>query len=164
MKLLINEIERILHLPGNYKNGNVLEMTYVLDYGMEWENLENTISDVTKRLKSHSEIFRNVRLNVVDWVSDSDINNCIIPMSMVTIRKNNNPCKYSSNVKHLEVLTEYLKKFHARSKIIILFTDGNYVIGDKQRFKDSLIPFLGRKMIVCGSGCSHLTIFTPAKS
>ena len=65
-------VERILHVPGNYKGG-ILEMALVVDCNMDKTTAKEGIAAIVKALKSHSETFRNVRLNVVWWKSDEEI-------------------------------------------------------------------------------------------
>ena len=48
----------------------------------------------------------------------------------------------------LDELCAYLKLYHARSKCIILFTEGNYEHGDKEKLKQSLNPFLKHKLLI----------------
>ena len=48
----------------------------------------------------------------------------------------------------LEELLHYLKKFHARSKIIFIFNKNSVSIYDKVEVKDALSPFLGQKLFV----------------
>ena len=62
-------VERILHVPGNYKGG-ILEMALVVDCNLEAQTAKENVQAMIKALKSHSETFRNVRLNVVWWKSD----------------------------------------------------------------------------------------------
>ena len=65
-------VERILHVPGNYKGG-ILEMALIIDCNMSKETAKTNVQAIVKALKSHSEVFRNVRLNVVWWKSDEEI-------------------------------------------------------------------------------------------
>ena len=76
-----NTVERVLHVPGNY-NGGILEMAVVLDYNVEKETIKNLVPQLFRCLKMHSEVFRNVRLNMVQWESDEVIKNQVTPMSM----------------------------------------------------------------------------------
>lgn len=49
--------------------------------------------------------------------------------------------------KRIEVLYQYLKFYHARSRLILLFADGQYRIGDEKLRCAALKPFHGRKLI-----------------
>lgn len=40
-----------------------------------------------------------------------------------------------------------LKKFYARSKLIIIFSEGKNKIEEKERFRESLKPFLEKKTV-----------------
>ncbi|MGN0325704.1 MAG: hypothetical protein ACI4DW_05300 [Lachnospiraceae bacterium] len=145
----IHAIEHILHVPGNYRGG-ILEMTIVLDTGYPMEECKLVIKDHLTVLKQHSDIFSNVRLNLVLWDSDETITNTVTSMSMLMLGrglpKQEEP--QSSSDKSPELLCNYLKKFHARSKILLLFTKENYVIQEKEVLQNCLQPFLGRKLLI----------------
>ena len=53
--------------------------------------------------------------------------------------------KHSAGKNFLK-LVQYLKLFQARSKIIILLTDGGY-IGSMENAKSAMQPFLDKKMM-----------------
>lgn len=53
------------------------------------------------------------------------------------------PCK-----KYYEELFAYLKKFHARSKVILVFADERNEVRDVQIMKESLSPFLKNKLLI----------------
>ena len=75
-------VERILHVPGNYKGG-ILEMALVVDCNLETQTAKENVQAMIKALKSHSETFRNVRLNVVWWKSDEEIVTEVTPMTVL---------------------------------------------------------------------------------
>lgn len=54
--------------------------------------------------------------------------------------------------KRLELLAGELKKFYARSKLILLFTDGDCQVEDDELFEENMHPFLYRKFIVIQPG------------
>ena len=78
-------VERILHVPGNYRGG-ILEMALVVDCTMDKDSAKENIQVLIKALKTHSEVFRNVRLNVVWWKSDAEIVTEVIPMTVMQMR------------------------------------------------------------------------------
>lgn len=49
--------------------------------------------------------------------------------------------------KALEILTEQLKKFYARSKLILVLTDGGLTVQNKEQSEESLKPFLEKKLV-----------------
>lgn len=149
MKLLLNDVERVLHAPGNLLGNNLTEMAVVLDYGLSCETLKNVSKEVILTLKKKGDLFRNVRLNVVKWVSDEIIMNEVIPLSMLAIGKGFEDYDDYETVcgKHIDVLAGKLKQFQARSKLIILITDGDFKVYDKNTFHESLQPFLHKKWI-----------------
>ncbi|MFQ7550535.1 MAG: hypothetical protein ACLRMZ_09805 [Blautia marasmi] len=49
--------------------------------------------------------------------------------------------------KSLDALTDTLKRFHARSKLVICLLGKDAVMLDEKRIRENLQPFLGRKSI-----------------
>lgn len=143
---LKNSVERILHVRGNY-DGGILEMAVVIDHCLSKEDVKEYVPQFLRALKMHSEVFRNVRLNMVDWISDSEILNKVSPMSMVMLSGYYE--EYQSNLeeKNMESLVQYLKLFQARSKVVILITAGNCLVSDEEALKKSMQPFLDKKMM-----------------
>lgn len=140
-----NTIERILHVKGNYQGG-ILEMTLVVDGNLEPATRKQVIPKVIRALKQQGEVFRNVRFNYSVWNSDTEITNKVCPMMLAMTENFYEKEETSNNEKNLEKLVEYLKKFHARSKLVILITDGSYKTGDKEQIKASMQPFLDKKL------------------
>ena len=140
-----NSIERILHVKGNY-NGGVLEMAVVIDENLEREQLQEILPQLLRTLKMHSEVFRNVRLNVVNWKSDEDISEKAVPMAVAGMASYYSDYEKHSAGKDFLKLVQYLKLFQARSKIIMLLTDGGY-IGSMENAKSAMQPFLDKKMM-----------------
>ena len=140
-----NSIERILHVKGNY-NGGVLEMAVVIDENLEREQLQEILPQLLRTLKMHSEVFRNVRLNVVNWKSDEDISEKAVPMAVAGMASYYSDYEKYRAGKDFLKLVQYLKLFQARSKIIILLTDGGY-IGSMENAKSAMQPFLDKKMM-----------------
>ena len=66
---LHNQIERVLHVPGNYRGG-ILEMAIVIDCAYDKERVQTLCADIVTSCKKQSEVFRNIRLNVVTWRSE----------------------------------------------------------------------------------------------
>lgn len=141
-----NDVERVLHVKGNY-NGGILEMAVILDYCLAKEAIQKTVPMLLRSLKMHSEVFRNVRLNVVDWKSDTEIENRVSPMSMVMLESYYEDYKQLERKKNLAPLTEYLKLFQARAKLIILVTDGSYTVENEIELKKTMQPFLEKKFM-----------------
>ncbi|MBD5544881.1 MAG: hypothetical protein HDR01_11750 [Lachnospiraceae bacterium] len=147
---LNNQVDRILHMPGNFRGGN-LEMTMVFDYAMDIGQLKEDAGQIIAALKAHSPVFQNVRFNGVKWKGDSSIINQVTPMTFVQIGKffeEENPHVPSqAGAKNLVILLEQLKLFHARSKLILILTQGQYQISDKEAAKSALTPFLKQKIL-----------------
>ncbi len=142
-----NAIERVLHVPGNY-NGGALEMAMVFDCNLPKEPICQMGKDIAALLKSHSEIFRNVRVNGIRWETDEGLVKEVTSLPHLQMGRYFEVYECTVHRKRLELLTEQLKKFYARSKIIILFTDENYCIEDAVLYKESMHPFLYRKLIL----------------
>lgn len=145
-KKLKDMTERVLHVPGNY-TGGILEMTLVLDFKLEKEYIKETAKDIVRALKSKGEVFRNVRFNVVRWKSDVQIETEAAAMTMLLTDGFYEDFVREDNEKRAELLMENLKKFHARSKLIIIVSD-EFAAGDEQRFQAAVTPFLERKSIL----------------
>ena len=146
-----NTVERILHVPGNYK-GDVLEMAVVLDHNVSRETVSELIPQLFRTLKMHSEVFRNVRLNMVQWESDELISGQVAPMSMAGLASYYDGYECRPVRKDLQKLIQYLKLFQARSKLIILVTDGANEEGSKESLKAAMQPFLDKKLMQLAVG------------
>ena len=68
-KNLKNAVERVLHVPHNY-TGGILEMTFVVDHGLSKEIAVPMTKKIAALLRSHSQVFQNVRLNLLHWKED----------------------------------------------------------------------------------------------
>ena len=145
-KQFVNKVEMILHSPCNIPS-KMFEMTVVLDRNLSKDMAETIVPHLLKVLKRHSEVFANVRLNMVKWEEDDKIINQIISMSMAMLSSCYKDYEQRVCVKYYPILMENLKLFHARSKLIIVVTDGNYEIGDEAALKKRMLPFLCRKVM-----------------
>ena len=138
-------VDAILHVPGNYRGGS-LEMTIVIDTSLEREDFQEAVAEVVRALKRSNEIFRNVRLNLVLW--GAEITTGIVPMAMLMTGS------------AYEDLFGYLKKFHARSKVILVFAEEQNRIEDKEAAREALSPFLKSKiLVISGQVVSGTQIF-----
>lgn len=150
-KIQLNkQVDRILHTPGNQPaGGQQLEMAFVLDCSSNIEYIKSTAQDAVAALKSHDKIFQNVRSNVVFWGMEK-ISTETMPMSFIQMGKPFVDLKKAKvdKLSKLDELCAYLKLYHARSKCIIMITEGNYEPGDKEKLKQSLNPFLKQKMLI----------------
>lgn len=140
-------VERILHVPGNYKGG-ILEMALVIDCGLPAEEAKEQVQGIVKALKSHSETFRNVRLNVIWWKSDREIATEVLPMAAMQLGTPFDGYEQKQEDKCIDKLLENLKLFQARSKLILLLCKGDFSVQDQEKCMESLKPFLGRKMLL----------------
>lgn len=149
-----NAVERALHVPGNY-TGGILEMAMVFDCSLSTECVERIGKDIAALLKSHSEVFRNVRLNVIFWDGDGDMVKSVSSLPKLQMGGWLEGYCHVACRKRVELLAGQLKKFYARSKIILLFTDGNCQVEDEDLYQENMHPFLYRKLAVlrlCAEG------------
>lgn len=161
---LKNQVERILHIQGNY-TGGILEIAVVLDYDMPLPVLREKAAGILKALKLQGEVFRNIRLNVVKWISDE----CIVKEVSSAFdvqtgrvfedyeacqeqKKTSQKSPETETPKSLDGLAGQLKLFYARSKLILILTEGSYRIQDVCKLREAMQPFLHRKMLLISSG------------
>lgn len=142
---IAKRVDAILHVPGNYRGGN-LEMTIVIDTSLEREDFSEAVAAVVRALKRSNEIFRNVRLNLVFW--GQEITAKVTPMAMLMTGGAFQEYRFCPQKKRYEELFAYLKKFHARSKVILVFTDGYHEVSDAQAVSEALSPFLKSKLLL----------------
>ena len=142
-----NAVERVLHAPGNHQGG-ILEMAMVFDCNLSAECVRQAGTDIAALLKSHSEVFRNVRLNTICWEGDGELMKEVTSIPHLQMGRCFDGYRCRRDKKRLELLAGELKKFYARSKLVLLFTDGDCLIGDEELFIENMHPFLYRKFIV----------------
>lgn len=142
---IAKRVDAILHVPGNYRGGN-LEMTIVIDTSLEQTDFGDAVAAVVRALKRSNEIFRNVRLNLVFW--GQEIVTKTVPMAMLMTGAAFQEYRRCPQKKRYEELFAYLKKFHARSKVVLVFTDGKSEVSDMQAAREALTPFLKSKLLV----------------
>lgn len=143
---LRNVVEQVLHVQGNYRGG-ILEMAIVFDCNLSKQNIAETAKELVTALKHQSEIFRNVRLNTIQWRSDRELVKEVTPMAYLQTGAYFEGYEQVKAEKALENLTEQLKKFYARSKLILVLTDGGFTVQNKERSEESLKPFLEKKLV-----------------
>lgn len=148
---LHNQIERVLHIPGNYRGG-ILEMAIVVDCTYNREAVRSLCADIMESCKKQSDIFRNVRLNMVMWGADRiDTQTAACAhIQMGTFFDGYEPEDIVA-VKSAEKLMEYLKKFHARSKLILVVVRDQeqfHRVADPDRLREALNPFLKQKLVM----------------
>lgn len=144
--LLRKKVDFILHVPGNYQGG-ILEMTFVLDAGMPPEMCKQMTQDIIQTLKSQSEIFRNVRLNVINWNKEEHIEQETVAMPILQMGTYFDSMIQIPQDKKVDSLIAHLKLFHARSKLIIVISNKEPVIGDANKVMTNLNPFIKRKIL-----------------
>jgi len=147
-----NNVMRILHVPGNY-NGGILEMAIVADYHMPFEELNEMSKKIANGLKHQNETFRNVRLNLIKWVFDEQIIKEVSSLPKLQMGSAYEDYEQYQNTesgeeKALDELLRQLKLFYARSKVIIVLTDGSYKVKDEKMVWEHLNPFLRRKLLI----------------
>ena len=147
---LHNQIERVLHVPGNYRGG-ILEMAIVIDCAYDKERVQTLCADIVTSCKKQSEVFRNIRLNVVTWRSEKILTETVAAAYLQMGTWFEHYQEEQGEQKPLETILAYLKEFHARSKLILLltpYTDVVHTIQDKEAALAALNPFLKQKLIL----------------
>ncbi len=142
--------DHILHVPGNYRGGN-LEMTIVISSRLDVVSLKENVKAVVDALKRSNEVFRNVRLNFVRAKEDGSFESEVIPLIFLQTGKAFELSERYGETLPIASLSEicsYLKLFHARSKLIIIFAEKEYVSGDTKVLKEALNPFLKQKLLL----------------
>lgn len=152
---LNNAVERVLHVPGNYSGGQ-LEMTLVVDCQQPEGYVRQMASDIAKTLRSHSEVFRNVRLNLLLWKSDSRMENKVVPLSFLQMESCFEDYEEQEEEKALDALAGNLKLFHARSKLILALIGEKAVVRDREALCRSMYPFLGKKSLFLRKGSQEM--------
>lgn len=142
---IAKKVDAILHVPGNYRGGN-LEMTVVIDTSLQQEDFADAVAAVAGTLRKGNEIFRNVRLNLVFWGQEMETS--VVPMAMLVTGGVFRGYRCSPGRKRYEELFAYLKKFHARSKVILVFAEEQNEIADQQAAREALSPFLKSKLLL----------------
>lgn len=155
-KQLKNAVERVLHVQGNYMGG-ILEMAVVIDMSLSKEDASERAKELVSTLKTHSEVFRNVRLNTILWKSEQEFIKEVTPLALLQMGRFFDTYESVPAKKKWDGLLATLKKFYARSKLIIVLTDSDALSKDegslipvenKTEAKESMQPFLHKKMIV----------------
>ena len=147
---LHNQIERVLHVPGNYRGG-ILEMAIVIDCAYDKERVQTLCADIVTSCKKQSEVFRNIRLNVVTWRSENILTETVAAAYLQMGTWFEHYQEEQGEQKPLETILAYLKEFHARSKLILLLTpnaDVVHTIQDKEAALAALNPLLKQKLIL----------------
>ncbi len=144
---LVNATERVLHAPGNTSH-DLSEMTVVLDYHMKEDEINQLAKDLAGALKSHSQVFSNVRLNVVHWKGDEAMDNQVTALALLQLGRVFDGYTQIEKEKDLTSLCQKLKKFHARSKLIWVFTDFAYYISDNSLLREALSPFIKERILL----------------
>lgn len=143
---LKNGVERVLHVPGNY-TGGILEMTLVIDCSLPKDYVKNMAAEIAAVLRSHSEIFRNVRLNLLYWKSDLEFENKVLPFSFLQMSGSFEDYTVMEEKKGLDMLSAKLKLLHARSKLILVLAGETLTVYDREEVNRNMRPFLGKKSL-----------------
>ena len=144
---LKNAVEHVLHVQGNY-TGGILEMAIVIDRNLPKEEAAQRAKDLVQILKSQNEIFRNVRLNIILWGDEPEFIKQVTALPLLqtgSFFESYNSCE---SEKQWDNLLALLKKFYARSKLILVLSDKEFTTENKTEAKAHLQPFLHKKRIV----------------
>lgn len=158
-KQLKNAVEKVLHVQGNYMGG-ILEMAVVIDMSLSKEEASDRAKELVSILKSHSEVFRNVRLNTILWKGEQEFIKEVTPLALLQMGRFFDTYENTPVIKKWDGLLAMLKKFYARSKLIIVLADeaeapgadGIFVVENKIEAKESMQPFLHKKLLLLSCG------------
>ncbi len=140
--------QKILHIPGNAPKTNVLEMALVLDCSLDPEYIRETSKDVLSHLRKEGDPFLNMRLNLIKWRSDEEFIKYVSSYPDILMGRAIDDADVMTTEKHIDTLAALLKKFYARSKIVILITDKkNCTCLNMEQVQEDMKPFLHKKMI-----------------
>jgi len=126
-------------------------MTIVISSRLDVVSLKENVKAVVDALKRSNEVFRNVRLNFVRAKEGGIFESKVVPLIFLQTGKAFEPEEeYGKNlpISSMSQLCAYLKLFHARSKVILVFSDPTYDLGDTQKLKEALNPFLKQKLLL----------------
>lgn len=157
-----NLVNQVLHMPGNFTQP-ILEMAIVLDCSIEKEKSEQITKEIVRFLKGQGELFQNIRLNTIRWEDTEAFRKEITPVPSLFMGRYFDSYAQMKKEKEVDELLEMLKKFYARSKLVLFITNGNFHISDKRRVSDSLRPFLSRKLIWIFTEKNKDTVLEPVK-
>ncbi|MBQ5676641.1 MAG: hypothetical protein IIV45_16545 [Lachnospiraceae bacterium] len=143
---LKREVERVLHVKGNYKGG-ILEMAIVLDAALPLEEAKELTKEIAQILKTTDEVFKNVRLNVLYAKTNREIETTVTSLSMLQLGTYFSDKEVIEEEKSFDSIVKHLKKFQARSKLVLVLTKGELPIRDTKRVQDALNPFVKQKTI-----------------
>lgn len=147
LKQVKNTVDRILNVPGNYTKGKILEMTVVLDGNLSKKVVSLLLPELLRTLKLHDKVFQNVRFHTVYWETDERPKDVVLPMMMAVTESFYEDYRQKTEQKSVSRLAQYLTLFHARSKLIILLTDGNFMEEERETVIKNMQPFLEKKMM-----------------
>lgn len=131
---------------------NILEMAMVFDCTLSREQAQAYAAEIIGTLKNTDEIFRNTRLNAIRWISNEKIRHDVTAAPMLQMGGYFADYEQNPMQKRLEILMENLKKFEARSRLVVLISDGSWEIDDSKRLQENLNPFLYRRLVLVEPG------------
>lgn len=155
-------VENILRSPCAMLH-QILEIAVVIDCRMEQQEAAETVSELAFALKSFGETFRNVRVNVIWWKSETERIQEIKPLAALQMSSFWNGRSFVTEddleaesgrekigqTKSLDGLAEYMRKFQARSKIVFLVTSEEKLqVQDRDQLRIHMTPMLHRKWLV----------------
>ena len=145
-KNLKNAVERVLHVPHNY-TGGILEMTFVVDHGLSKEIAVPMTKKIAALLRSHSQVFPECQAQPAARKEDGLLTNQVVPISMLQLGRGLADYESLSGKKSLDALTNTLKRFHARSKLVICLLGADAVVLDEERIKRKSAAFSRTKRV-----------------
>ena len=87
-------------------------------------------------------------MNVLWWKTDEEIVTEVLPLPVLQMGTPFDHYEQMAAQKRIDPLLANLKLFQARSKLILLLSEGDFSVESAEGCMDSLKPFLGRKMLL----------------
>lgn len=147
VKKFKDTVERILHVPGNYRGG-ILEMAVIVDSRMQKEEVREILPQLLKALKQHGRIFQNVRFNYILWHGQKLQTKVCPMMQAMTDGFYQEYEKAEAEDKDFGQLIDKLKLFQARAKLVILLTGEKEPFWKDEDIQKRMQPFLDKKMMI----------------
>ena len=143
---IVNNTEMVLHAACN-SHKKFTEMTVVFDYSNEKEVQKEIVNGLIYVLKNHSNQYKNIRCNVIRWISNDCIASEVIPLSLLQTGKPLEEYVQSVQKKDVALLIQKIKMFQARSSIVWIVTDAGLMLQNQELYLQSIQPFLKNKKI-----------------
>ncbi|MBR6328598.1 MAG: hypothetical protein IKR68_03005 [Lachnospiraceae bacterium] len=140
-------VNKVLHVQGNSPKGDVLAIALVLDCSLPRDFLCEASKDILTFLRREGKPYLNLRINLIKWRSDTEFVKYVTSYPEILMDRAADEADIVTEEKHWDALTEQLKKFYARSRVVLILLDHKYGCIDPEAVAENLKPFLHRKTV-----------------